>query len=651
MRKLTKNKKQMKKNYIIFTLCLFLMGLSTTAQQRTINKASKTYTEYNYVDAKEVYLKVAERGYHSEELYTKLANIYYFNAQYDEALIWYQRVFDLVATPEEPVVLLRYSQTLKALGLQEEANLFFDKFIDETGIDMAKTTEVDYQQLIDINSGRYDVQALEGIYDKKKIAFGHTVADGKLIYASTDKDNPSFFNRRSGWDGLTFLSLHEVPLNEDQNQTNGKPEKLKDLKEKFHRSSAVITKDGNTMYFTGSNLDPKLKRNDENLKIYRAQKVSGKWQEPEALNFNSDLYSSAHPALSPDETKLYFASDRPGGMGQSDLYVASISESGTIGEPQNLGPKVNTPGKETFPFVSADNELYFSSDGHYGLGGLDVFYIKIEDNDLGHLHNVGAPINTYADDFAFGINAETKRGFVSSNRTENEGKFVYDNIYSFIENTPIQEAIIHGCVTDKDTGEPISEAIVTLYDPEDNVYKEITTGEEGCYETVVNRMLVYRIRAEKPEYNSDEKLSEKDRDKQEINFQLQKTEIPIVPGTDLAKVLNIPIIHFDFDKHNIRPDAEVELAKLIVVLEENPEIKINIRSHTDSRGSDTYNLALSQRRAKATYDYLTRKGIDHKRMTYEGLGEAELVNGCSDDINCTEAEHQVNRRSEFIVVE
>lgn len=643
----------MKKIYHIPLLCLFLVCFfsSANAQERRLNQARKTYSTYNYVDAGEVYLKVAEKGYQSEELYTKLGNIAYFNAQYDEALKWYERLFAIIENPEDPIILLRYSKSLKALGQKEKADKFYDQFIDASGIEKPKTSDVNYKELIEMNSGRYELQVLKGVYDEKKISFGHSVIDGKLIYASTGKNKASFFNQKSGWDGLTFLSLFEIPLNEDQTETKGKPQRLSGLNSKFHQSSAVFTKDGNTMYFTGSNVTAELKNNDQNLKIYRSKKVDGKWQQPEELHFNSDLYSSAHPALSPDETKLYFASDMPGGFGQSDLYVAEISESGAIGEPKNLGPKINTPGKETFPFISKNDELYFSSDGHYGLGGMDVFFIKIEEDDFGNLQNLGAPINTYADDFAFGIDYETKKGFVSSNRTETEGEFVYDNIYTFVELEPLTEAIIHGCVTDKETSEPIPGAIVTLFDPDDEIYKEITTDETGCYSTIVNRLHIYRIRAEKEDYDSDEKLSEKEKDEQEINFELQKTIIPLDSGIDLAKVLNIPIIHFDFDKHNIRPDAEIELAKLLVVMEDHPELKINIRSHTDSRGSFEYNQALSQRRAKSTYDYLVRNGIDHKRMTYEGLGEYELVNGCSDDVHCTEEEHQENRRSEFIVIE
>ncbi|MFB9106143.1 TolB family protein, partial [Algibacter miyuki] len=213
-----------------------------------------------------------------------------------------------------------------------------------------------------------------------------------------------FINRKSGWDGLSYLSLYAVDL-DSTNQITGKERKLKGkLNSTYHESSAVYTKDLNTMYFTRSNNTSKKRKDDKNLKIYRTQKEDGKWSTPEELDFNSDHYSSAHPALSPDEKTLYFASDRPGGYGESDLYRVKINEDLTLEAPENLGSKINTPGKETFPFVDQDNSFYFSSDGHFGLGGLDVFYIKIKaDDTFDNLLNVGTPINSYADDFAFGI--------------------------------------------------------------------------------------------------------------------------------------------------------------------------------------------------------------------------------------------------------
>lgn len=644
----------MKNNITISLLFIFLLGLfsAVTAQERKMAKADKSYQQLDYVDAQKIYLAVAEKGFESEELFTKLGNTYYFNAQYDEAAKWYGNLFNLVREPGNPMVLLRYSQALKATGNSAQAEQYYNRYITKTGQPTAKTS-VDYAVLIEQNSGRYHLQAIEGIYDINKISFGHTKLGNKLVFAST-KNTQTFLNKRSAWDGLSFLSLYQVEL-DDQNVATGRAKKLRgELSSKFHESSPIYTRDGHTMYFTRSNLTFDDRRNDQKLKIYRSTKKDGKWQEAEELNFNSDLYSSAHPALSPDETKLYFSSDRPGGFGESDLYVAEITKDGNMGDPVNLGPTINTPGKETFPFVSADNELYFSSDGHFGLGGLDVFYVKIHDTGYGNLLNVGAPVNSYADDFAFGIDYTTKRGFISSNRSTVEGEFVYDNIYSFLETAPIKDVVmarIDGHVTDKQTGEPIANATVTLTDPLDTVLAILQTDANGYYQTETNLFVSYLIRAEKEDYDTDEKQSKANLEFQTIDFQLQTNKIPLVTGTDLAKVLNIPMIYFDFDKWNIRPDAQVELEKVLTALNEYPQLRLAIRSHTDSRGSDSYNQKLSQRRAQATLDYLVKNGIDKGRLTAEGLGESELVNHCSNGVPCSAEEHQKNRRSEFIILD
>src|SRR5690554_380770 len=644
----------MKNNYIILFLSILFLGLfsSASAQEKKLTKADSKYEHLKYVDAQQTYLAVAEIGFESEELFIKLGNTFYFNAQYDEASKWYGRLFNLTKTPKEDIVFLRYSQALKAIGEHEKAQQYYDTFITKTGADTTPKKALDYLELIENNSGRYQIRAIEGIYDEDKISFGHTKIGNKLVFAST-QNTQTFLNRRSSWDGLSFLSLYEVELDEN-NATQGKPKMLRgELNSKFHESSPVFTADGNTMYFTRSNITQRQRDKDQHLKIYQSIKKDGKWQEAEELNFNSDLYSSAHPALNADETKLYFSSDRPGGFGQSDLYVSVITPDGTIGAPENLGPKINTSGKETFPFVTRDNELYFSSDGHFGLGGMDVFYVKLFDYGFGNLLNVGEPINSYADDFAFGID-ENKRGFISSNRTDTTGEFVYDNIYSFVEEMPIIDlyfALIEGYVTDRQSGEPIENATLTFRDPESNLFVSLTTDENGYYTTETNKFEVYTIRAEKEGYDTDEKLSQANLDSQRIDFQLQKNKQELIPGTDLAKVLNIPTIYFDFDKSNIRPDAQVELEKVYAVMMEYPGLRINIRSHTDSRGSDSYNKLLSERRASSTREYLISKGIESYRLTSEGLGETELVNHCSNGVICSVEEHQANRRSEFIVIE
>ena len=640
-------------NAILFLLIVGLSGYSgVTAQERKVSKANKNYEQLDYVDAQKIYLAVAENGYESEEIFTKLGNSYYFNAQYDEAVKWYGRLFTLVSEPAETISFLRYSQSLKATGKDKMAKEYYDSYITKTGNNPNVKTAIDYLTLIQQNSGRYELKAIEGIYDTNKISFGHSKLGNKLVYASTS-ESESFINKKSAWDGLSFLSLYEVEL-DDEHVAIGKPKELKgELHSRFHESSPIFTKDGKTMYFTRSNITYKDKKNDQKLKVYRSKLMDGKWQEAEELNFNGDTYSSAHPALNANETMLYFSSDRPGGFGESDLYAAAINEDGSIGEPRNLGAEINTGGKETFPFISSENELYFSSDGHFGLGGLDVFYVKITGEAFGNLLNVGEPINSSADDFAFGINETTKRGFISSNRTETEGKFVYDNIYSFLETAPIKDmylAKIDGYVTDKQSGNALENATVTLTDSEGKVYANLTTDKKGYYTIETNKFESYFIKAEKEGYDTDEKVSKANLESQQIDFQLQQNKVLIEAGTDLSKVLNIPIIYFDFDKWNIRADAQVELEKVFAALKEYPELKLNIRSHTDSRGNDAYNKLLSERRAKSTLDYLVSKGIDRNRLQSEGLGESELVNRCGNGVDCSEAEHQKNRRSEFIVL-
>lgn len=644
----------MKNTITISILLIFLSGsISVNAQKKQMSKADANYEQLDYVDAQKIYLAVAEKGYESEELFTKLGNSYYFNAQYDEAAKWYGRLFDLNPEPEQTIIVLRYSQSLKAIGNNEKAKDLYNSYAAASPTDANIKSVIDYQALIQQNSGRYDLQALEAIYNENEIAFGQTKVGGKLVYAST-QETKTFLNKRSAWDGLSFLSLYELEL-DSLNIATGKPKKLKgELESKFHESSPTFTQDGKTMYFTRSNITYADKKNDQKLKIYRTYKKDGKWRQPEELNFNSDTYSSAHPTLNSNESKLYFSSDRPGGYGASDLYVATIDAEGIIGEPVNLGPKINTPGKETFPFVSENNELYFSSDGHFGLGGLDVFYVKIKDDGFGNLLNVGEPINSNADDFAFGINDRTRRGFISSNRSETVGAFVYDNIYSFLETAPIQDmymASITGFVTDKQTGLPLVNTRIILTDTAGKVYGQTNTDDKGYYESELNKSESYFVKAMDEGYDMDEKVSKANLETQQINFELQQNRVPITEGTDLAKVLNIPIIYFDFDKSDIRKDAQVELEKLLAALNTYPQLNLNIRAHTDSRGNDAYNKLLSERRAKATLNYLVSNGIDKKRLQSEGLGETELVNKCSNGVPCSVEEHQKNRRSEFIIID
>lgn len=390
------------------------------------------------------------------------------------------------------------------------------------------------------------------------------------------------------------------------------------------------------------------------LKIYKANlDEKGKWENITPLPFNSDSYQTAHPTLSPDGKMMYFVSDMPGSLGKSDLYKVAISEDGTFGTPINLGKTINTEGRETYPFVTAKNELYFSSDGHPGLGGLDIFAAKIpEDGNFTNIQNIGEEANSPKDDFAFIINTDTKRGFLSSNRDGGEGN---DDIYKFLETRELFiEQAIFGVVTDAKTNEVLPNTKITLLDEKFNKIAETTTDEKGYYEFLkLEPNTKYYLRTEKPEYDVKEipVITGKEDGRTEVNIELDKTAQPIPVGGDIADVFKINLIYFDLDKWNIRPDAAIDLAKVLDVLEQYPTMKIDIRSHTDSRASHAYNEKLSDRRAKSTMAWLVSKGISKDRLTAKGYGETQLVNKCADGVQCSEAEHQLNRRSQFIITE
>ncbi|MFE3871704.1 OmpA family protein, partial [Flavobacterium sp. ZS1P70] len=386
------------------------------------------------------------------------------------------------------------------------------------------------------------------------------------------------------------------------------------------------------------------------IKIYKASLVNDKWSNVTELPFDSNNYSTAHPALSPDGKTLYFASDMPGTLGQSDLFKVTINEDGSFGTPLNLGNKINTEGRETFPFVNYENEIYFASDGHPGLGGLDIFMSKInEDGTFSPIQNVGADVNSPKDDFAYLIDTKSRRGFFSSNRDGGQG---YDDIYKFLETKRlICEQLLYGEITDLVTKELLPDAKISLYDSQFNLLNTTISDEKGNYTFKVECRKTYNIRAEKPEYTTkEEKITIAETNgKTYFPITLEKAKCKVTIGDDLGKCFGIKMIYFDFDKSNIRQEAALDLEKILDVLNQNPTMKLDIRSHTDSRGTFKYNEALSQRRVTSTIGWLIKNGVDLNRLTGRGYGENQLVNNCSDGVKCTEEEHQLNRRSEFII--
>lgn len=637
---------------IIFSSVFMIIVVGQGYSQKIkLASADKNYESFAFVDAITTYETVALNGYKDEMMFQKLGNACYFNANLEKAAKWYAELFKMNKN-QESEYFYRYAQALKAIGDYVYANIMLEQFNSKSGNELrAKLFEShkNYLEEIKANSGRYTI--VNAGINSQYSDYGSSLLGNKLIFASA-RDTGNVSKRLFSWTNQSFTNLYSSDLKSDGTLTS--PKYFGNgINSKFHESTPVFTKDGKTMYFTRNNyIDGKTGKDNQKvtlLKLYKATLEGGLWNNVSELPFDSNQYSTAHPALSPDEKTLYFASDMPGSLGQSDLYKVSITDTG-YGVPENLGSEINTEGRETFPFISEENELYFASDGRPGLGGLDIFEVSLNDNDsFKDVQNIGAPVNSPQDDFAFMINT-SRKGFFTSNRSGGQG---FDDIYKFTEINKLQiERLLSGFVTDKETGLVLANTKISLFDEKFQLITECLTDDKGQFTFEVERKKSYYLRAEKQFYETKENNVNIERTNDKTNFSivLEKLIKPIIVGTDLAKTVNIPNIYFDLDKFSIRDDAALELEKIVVIMKQYPNMKVDVRSHTDSRSSAKHNTILSDQRAKATMDWLIERGIESSRLTSKGFGESRLINNCSDGVECTEAQHQVNRRSEFIVV-
>ena len=625
--------------------------------EKELEKANEMYKNFSYVDAIKIYERIAQKGFVNQEMLQSLGNAYYYNAEYKKALPWYEQLFQEGKYKVKPEYYYRYAQTLKSVGDYTQADKMMAKFVELTNANDTRAAlfeeNKDYQTVIKNNSGRFQLN--NASVNTENSEYGTAFYGDKIVFAGAT-DARKAKRGVSQWTGESFYDLYEAE-HFDQKLGSRKPFSSS-INTQFNESTPVFTKDGNTMYFTRNNyVNRKLGSDIENtilLKILRATKdKNGNWGDIVEVPFNSDQYNVAHPALSPDEKYLYFASDMPGSFGNSDIFRVEILGDNQYGTPENLGNIINTAGRESFPYISKDNVLYYSSDGIPGLGGLDIFAVKFNaDGSTSKPVNIGMPGNSADDDFCFVFNSDSKIGFLTSNRPGGKGK---DDIYSFHEDKPLLfscQKNIKGIVKDAKTKAVIANAKVIL---SDKVMKEVgkdqsKTDGTFTFEKVNCNDSHYYLRGEKEKYETAEVNVTVGKDEVVYEILLNPREVAIKKGMDLAKVFEIKEIKFDYNKADIRSDAAVELTKIVEVMREYPKMKIDIRSHTDSRGADSYNLKLSDRRAKATLEWIVKQGIDRKRLKAKGYGETRLVNGCSNGVPCTEEEHQENRRSEFIVV-
>lgn len=760
-------------------------SVALSAQNSKLKRAHKAFEDMNYQEAIEMYTQILEKS-DDDEAKINLAESYRKVDNTQEAEYWLGQVVNLPMS--EAVHKLYYGQMLQTNGKCDLAKEWFAKYVEEVPDDLRGQYLVracDYEdELMTKNEGVYEIENMP--FNTNLDDFSPMFYGEGIVFASEYENAGVAVKRSHAWTGNPFLELFFVnrdKVRDRQNEYNydyGKSEKFSNrLNSKFHDAAVSFSSDETEIFFTRNNyIEGRTGRDDDGgirLKIFSATTNGGvAWSGLEGLPFNSDEYSVAHPALTPDGQKLYFSSDMPGGFGGMDLYVTEF-DNGRWGPPSNLGPDINTEGHEVFPYVSKRSELYFASNGHVGLGGLDIYVMKIKDDySFGEIKNIGHPINSSADDFGIVMHEDGKFGYFSSDR---DGGLGEDDIYSFtkmaapvrlmvynketgerIKNaTVINECTgetyttnsvgiieieqkldiccnflasadtyldyskegctvdlkggegvivelplvlplefeVEGLVYDMESKQPISGATIELIPTgcENTASQTTTTDEKGAYRFELDKECCYELKATAGATyiaaSSKESCTKGMKKSKTFKQDIVLGKVPVKttlasnsrPNTNNSngssnsgsyantstannnalttldafgegRTEGTYLIHiyYDFDQSYIREDALDELTKLYNLLRDNPNFIVEVGSHTDSRGSNSYNYRLSQRRAESVVRWLKEKGVDGKRMRPKGYGETMNVNNCVNNVPCSEEEHQWNRRTEFKII-
>ncbi len=494
------------------------------------------------------------------------------------------------------------------------------------------------------STAKYQIKFLE--VNKTNSDYGVALLDeNKLIFTSADH---KVTTARKNYNPRKDLYKGDISF-------DGEIKNVKrvttDVNKRVNQTGVTYTKDGRTVYFSRNKYKRKLKKQNlpknQRLIIYKADVAAdGSWKNIKKVPFNKKKSSTGYPVLSADDSKLYFVSDRLPSKGKSDIFVVDISKDGNYSQPRNLGSFVNTDGNETTPFITEDNILYFSSDGHEGMGKLDVFAVEVFDDATSEIYKLASPINSINDDFAYLVNKDNNQGYFTSNRLQGEG---FNDLYSFTLEEDVRPGecfiTVDGKVRDKSSYEALSGATVDLYSIDGSLIESVSTYSDGTYQFTVSCAKEYELVASNPDYLDDKKrieiLEENYHSALHTNLNLSKIEKKQPVAAKMSP------IYYDYDDSQITEEAAKEMDKIAEVMLENENLVIQASSYTDSRGTDAYNIALSKRRAKAAVEYLKSKGIDESRIKSKGYGEDKLINQCVNGVECREESHQMNRRTEF----
>lgn len=640
------------------SICMITLGVLIAPKMLKsddLGKANKYYEKYDYKFAIDIYEKLLEKS-PSLEVAQKLANCYRFVNNTIAA----ERAYATVLTFPgfDPINYIYYAGILKQNGKFDQAKrnylMYAERVPEKSDYAVKLANSCDAARLWlqnpDVNVDIENENSFNSEHsDFSPIAYanGFLIISDRWFLKSPENDKNA---KVYGWTGNSFLKIYQAEQAKDSAagvmQLTLLPEQIND---KYHNGPATLNADGSAIYFTRAGVadDVDLKKAKDVVfrkTIYLASKINGIWSEATPFPYNSPYeYSVQHPALSPDGNILYFASDMPGGFGGMDLYYSEKSSNGWS-KPINCGNIINSDEDEVFPFVRKDGTLYFSSRGHITIGGLDIFSSKGDKNSWKEPENLKSPYNSTRDDFGIFFFQDNLSGYLSSNRPGGKGA---DDIYRFYQKPKEQFYAVEGKVNEKGTGNPLSGLKIFLINKKTGEEKTTISAEDGSFKFALEKETDYTVRGDMDKFFSRQEGDITTKGATESTVFNVKFEVEKVEEAYLVRLKNI---YYDFNKYNIRKDAEPELNKVVAFLNNTPSVNIELRSHTDARGKAAYNLKLSELRAASAKDYLKNKGIGKERLSSKGFGESQLLNTCADGVKCSDEEHQLNRRTEFKVV-
>ena len=638
-------------------------------KQNSINNifsAKSKYESYEFSPAIDRYLKLARSGKGNKEVFENLAIAYYNNSQYDLATVWFNKLISLYPKNIDAELYFKASVAFKSIEAYDASDQFYRKYLElnkQLVLHNYLEPNSNYIDTILSKTGKYNL--FKTNINSQNSDFGlNFYGENEVVFASSLDATGS---QKFRWSNEPFLDLFTAQIDSLGNLSQR--EQLKgNVNTKYHESTATISMDGNTMYFTRNNFfKGRLKSSKDKqvkLKIYKATKKQDSWVNIKELPFNGNQYSTAHPTLSPDGKKLYFSSDMPGTFGMSDIWFVYIFENDTYSQPINLGPNVNTEFRESFPFIDSENNFYFSSDGKLGLGGFDIFESKLNVRGFPYeTSNIGKPVNSPFDDFSYVYNNKRNFGFISSNRNGLNGSSS-DEVYKIIKTGKSPQSLlskkgmsnceghIGGVVYDIFTKDLLQGASIELLNENNNIIKQTNADQNGefnftekfncskSYFIRVSNGISYNSRILKFNFNENQNIFEN------IDLSWLTNCIP----DDLICVLGVEPIFFDLDKATLTISSVLSLKKVLIAMVKYPTMILQISSYADSRASKEYNRELSERRASTTRKWLTNKGIDPNRLLIKALGEENFDNICGDNSDCSESEYQLNRKSTFKIL-